>query len=86
MTRHYIEVAHRPDGWVVTSRPRKRGVQMLIASGFDTQDDAIIDALQHIIELVAQGEVAEFIVKRRDGTIGTKNTYPRHSDPRGTPG
>mgnify|MGYP001592319385 CR=1 FL=1 len=86
MTRHYIEVAHRPEGWVVGSRTHKRGTQMLIASGFDTQDEARIAALEHIIELVAQGETAELIVKGRGGKIIEKNTYPRSSDPRGTPG
>ena len=50
-------------------------------STHDTKDEAVAAGRK-----TAQDRGVEHIIKKTDGTIGERSTYPRSSDPRNVPG
>jgi hypothetical protein len=76
MAKGDVDTYHEDGRW----KNRPEGNQQA-SSTHDTKDEAQARGRE-----MAQDRGVEHVIKKQDGTIGEKNTYPRDRDPREIPG
>lgn len=82
MTRVEIRVEPRGPSWLRTWTVEVGGLRLPMPTRVEAMRWARDLAQRH----AAGGGKAEVVVRRVDGTIGQRSTYPRSSDPRASKG
>lgn len=82
MKRIAIRVEPRGPSWLRTWTVEVGGLALPMPTRAEAMRWATDLAKRH----AAGGGEVEVVVRRVNGTIGERNTYPRSSDPRRTPG